>query len=146
MLGALQGTVAYEATAERLRIVYDDGRQALEYSKGPREQGAFVEGTLTYRERIALPPNAVCTVRLEDRSRADVPATLIAEQVIEPCGPVPVPFSLPYNPAAIDPSGTYGVRAEIRAGEELLFATTDAYLVITRGNPTSVELVLQQVQ
>ena len=41
-----------------------------------------VTGSVTYRERIALPPTAVVQVRLVDVSRADAPAVLIAEQVI----------------------------------------------------------------
>ena len=41
-----------------------------------------VTGSVTYRERIALPPSAVVTVKLLDVSRADAPAELIAEQVI----------------------------------------------------------------
>ncbi|MHC6802504.1 YbaY family lipoprotein, partial [Vibrio antiquarius] len=33
-----------------------------------------ITGTVAYRERIALPPNAVVTVALEDVSLADAPA------------------------------------------------------------------------
>jgi len=35
---------------------------------------AYVTGTATYLQRIALPPNAVITVRIEDVSKADAPA------------------------------------------------------------------------
>jgi LPXTG-motif cell wall-anchored protein len=38
------------------------------------------------------------------------------------------------------------VRATIRDGDKLLFTSTQAYPVITRGNPTSgIEIVVQQV-
>ena len=50
-------------------------------SSGP-PIGSRVTGSVTYRERIALPPTAVVTVRLVDVSRADAPSVLIAEQVI----------------------------------------------------------------
>lgn len=33
-----------------------------------------ITGTVAYRERIALPPNAVVTVTLEDVSLADAPS------------------------------------------------------------------------
>jgi putative lipoprotein len=43
-----------------------------------------VTGEVSYRERIALPPNAVLTVRLLDVSMADAPETVVGEQKIEP--------------------------------------------------------------
>lgn len=45
---------------------------------------ATVTGTVTYRERIALPPGATVTVRLQDVSRADAPAEVLAEEMIVP--------------------------------------------------------------
>jgi len=47
---------------------------------------AMVTGTVTYRERIALPPTAVITGQLVDVSRADAPAVVIGEQVIHSSG------------------------------------------------------------
>jgi hypothetical protein len=38
---------------------------------------AMITGTVTYRERIALPPTAVIKVQLVDVSRADAPAVVI---------------------------------------------------------------------
>ncbi len=42
-----------------------------------------ITGTVAYRERIALPPNAVVTVTLEDVSLADAPSKLLAKQTFE---------------------------------------------------------------
>ncbi len=39
-----------------------------------------VEGSLVYRERIALPDNARITVTLSDVSKMDVPADVISSQ------------------------------------------------------------------
>jgi Type III secretion system lipoprotein chaperone (YscW) len=36
-----------------------------------------VSGWVSYRQRVALPPGAVVTVRLSDVSRADAPSTVI---------------------------------------------------------------------
>jgi putative lipoprotein len=45
---------------------------------------ATVSGTVTYRERIELPPEGVVvTVKVEDVSRADAPAVTIGKQIIE---------------------------------------------------------------
>ena len=60
------------------------------------EPQAVLTGTVTYRERIALPPNARVEVRLEDVSQADAPADEIASQTIAANGKqVPIPFELP---------------------------------------------------
>ena len=53
-----------------------------------------ITGTVAYRERIALPPNAVVTIALEDVSLADAPAKVLAKQTFETEGKqVPLSFS-----------------------------------------------------
>lgn len=109
------------------------------------EQGATsatVTGTVSYRERIALPPDAAVEVVLLDVSRMDVAATTIAEQTIDPAGQVPVPFELVYETTDIDPRMQYAVRATIRRGDNPLFVTDRSYPVLTHGNPDSVDLWL----
>ena len=101
-----------------------------------------VNGTVSYRERIALPLDAVVDVVLLDVSRMDVAAETIAKQTIEPAGQVPVPFELVYDTAAIDPRMQYAVRATIKRGDNLLFVTDRSYPVLTQGNPDSANLVL----
>ena len=112
-----------------------------------QQAGGKVTGTVTYRERITLPPTARVIVELQDVSRADAPATIIATQTIDPAGKAPpYPFELTYDPSKIDQRNTYVVRATIRDGDKLLFTSTQAYPVITRGNPTSgIEILMQQV-
>ena len=104
-----------------------------------------VTGSLTYRERIALSPNAVVEVRLIDVSRADAPAVTIGEQIIENPGQVPIAFEIEYDPSAIDQRFSYAVRAVIREGGNLVFTTDTRHSVITRDSPTHVDLVLVKV-
>jgi uncharacterized lipoprotein YbaY len=107
-----------------------------------------VTGVVTYRERIALPADAVVRVQLQDTSRADAPAVVLGEQVIVTMGrQVPIPFSIPYNPASINPSGRYSLRARIESGDgQLQWTNMQVYLVITGGNPTSdIEVVVTRV-
>lgn len=109
---------------------------------------AALTGTVTYLPRIALPPNATVTVRLLDVSRADAPSVTLAQETIATGGrQVPIPFSLDYDPRAIEANRRYVVRAEIRDGAGVLRWTTDtAYLVLTNGAPSSgVEVRLVQV-
>lgn len=107
---------------------------------------AKVTGTISYRERIALPPEALITVRLVDVSRADAPALLLGEQVFEAGGrQVPFRFEIPYDPAGIDERMSCAVQARIEAEGRLLFVSDRHYPVITRGAPTIVDLMLKSV-
>lgn len=105
-----------------------------------------VTGTVTYRQRSALPPTAVLNIKLIDVSRADAPSTTIAEENIETAGKqVPIPFQLEYEARQIRERNRYAVRAEISDGGRLLFTTDTNYPVITQGNPKTVELTLVPV-
>lgn len=105
----------------------------------------LVTGTVTYRERIALPPTAVVTVRLVDVSLADAPSVLVAEQVITTAGrQVPFEFALEYDASRIQPSHTYAVQVRIEDGGRLLFISDTMNPVITRGAPTRVDIVVRR--
>ena len=107
----------------------------------------IVSGSAAYRQRIAMPPGAVLTVRVEDVSRADAPAPVLAE-TREPFGArqVPIAFSLNVPSAAIDPRFSYSVRATITVDGQLRFTTTRSYAVLTRGASNHVDLLLDVVQ
>ena len=104
----------------------------------------MVTGTVSYRERIALPPDAVVLVQLRDVSLMDVAAKLISEQIIKPEHSVPIPFSLPYVAQDIDERMSYSVFATIRSGDRLLFVSDRSYPVLTRGHSNRVDLILIQ--
>jgi putative lipoprotein len=105
-----------------------------------------VTGSVTYRERIALPPSAVITVQLVDVSLADAPAVLIAEQVITTAGrQVPFEFALEYDASRIQPSHTYAVQVRIENGDQLLFISDEMNPVITRDAPTHLDIVVRRI-
>jgi putative lipoprotein len=107
---------------------------------------ASVSGTVTYLQRIALPPTAVIQVRLVDVSRADAPAVVLGEQVIQAGGSqVPFSFEIPYDPARIDPRFSYAIQARIEDGGRLLFINDQHYAVVTRGAPVQLDMVLKPV-
>ncbi len=113
----------------------------------PSSSSNTVTGTLTYRQRIALPAGAVIEVKLLDVSLQDVPAKVISEQTITTKGEqVPIPFQLTFNPDQIKANNSYAVMAQIKLDNRLAFTTTRRYAVITNGEPLKVELVLEQVQ
>jgi putative lipoprotein len=120
------------------------GRDGAGAATGPQ---SVLTGTVTYRERIALPPNARVEVRLEDVSQADAPADEIAAQTVAANGKqVPIPFALRYSPQSIDSSHRYAVRASITSADgDLMFTTTMHYGVLTGGAADKpVEIVVQR--
>ena len=112
-------------------------------SPTPNNAMPSVSGTVTYRERVAMPDNAVLTVQLQDVSRSDAPAQRIAEQRIVFAGrQVPLTFDLHYDAARIDPKHTYSVSARITVDGQLHFLSTSAYRVLTQGNPATLQMVV----
>ena len=104
-----------------------------------------VTGTLTYRERMALPPGAIAEVWLLDTSLADVAAVEIAYQKIEDPGNPPISFALEYDAQQIREGMQYSVRATIRDAGRLLFTSDTHYPVLTRGAGNTADLVLIKV-
>ncbi len=104
-----------------------------------------VQGTATYRERIATPPDATLFVELQDVSLADAPAITLAAQRYALDG-VPAAFELTYDEALIQERNRYVVRGSIFQGQTLLFTTDTAYPVLTDGAGNSIDLLLIQTQ
>jgi putative lipoprotein len=112
---------------------------------GAMNQQDKIQGSVTYLERIALPPNAKLEIMLADASLADAPYKVIAEKKINPAGQVPILFELRYDPNKIMPNYTYAVMARITEDGMLLFINDQSYQVLTRGRPNTVEMVLKKV-
>ena len=89
-----------------------------------------LEGTAAYRERIALPPDAVFEAVLQDISRADAPATVLGRAKIDPAGQPPFRFEIAYDDAAVQPRRRYVVRATVMHQGRLLFTTDRTYAVL----------------
>jgi copper homeostasis protein (lipoprotein) len=101
-----------------------------------------LEGTATYRERIALPPDAVFAAVLQDVSRADAPATELGRATVDPAGQPPFRFAIAYDDAAVQPRRRYVVRATVRHQGRLLFTTDRAYPVLGGGADPPLSLLL----
>ncbi|MSQ67510.1 MAG: META domain-containing protein [Gammaproteobacteria bacterium] len=103
---------------------------------------ANITGQATYRERIALAPDATLEVILEDVSQAA--GVRMADIRLTNPGPSPIAFTLRYDADQIDPTHRYVVRARILAGERLIFITEAASPVLTAGHGQEVALRLRQ--
>ena len=108
---------------------------------GQREN--VIRGTVTYRQRIALPANADVMVRIVDAANPTGPS--VAETTF-PVGnrQVPIPFELEYQLRDIDRQRNYELQAEIRNGGQARFRTAAGVPVTLRGQQVdqNVELVV----
>lgn len=107
--------------------------------------GAHVDGTATYRERMALPPGAVFEAVLEDVSLADAPAVELGRATLPEPGNPPFKFEIDYDPRAVRPEGSYSVRAQVSVGRKLLFVSDTMNPVLTRGAPDHVAIWMIKV-
>ena len=107
----------------------------------------FVNGQVTYVQRIALPDDAVIQVQIQDVSLADAKAQIIGTQLIKTNGrQVPIPYQVFYNPDIIVENHSYSMSARITVDGQLLFINDTNIPVITQGNPAKdVEIVVVPV-
>jgi len=128
-----------------ISLMVDAGIYEFEPISQQKEAAGRVEGTARYRERMALPASAVFEAVLEDVSRADAAAEVIARARIAHPGDPPIRFEIIYEPAKIVQNHDYSVRARITDGERIVFTTVHHYPVLTRGNGHEVSLLLSHI-
>ena len=105
---------------------------------------ASVTGTATYRERMALPPDAVFEAIIEDVSKADAPALVLGRTEVTSIQ-VPVSFSIAYDPAKLDPRARYSVRTRILVEGRLWFTSDTRHPVLRDAGDTRVDIVMRRV-
>lgn len=100
-----------------------------------------LQGTATYRERIALPADAVFEAELQDVSKADAPAVVLGRARLDPAGQPPFRFEIAYDDAAVQANRRYTVRATVRHQGRLWF-TTDTHYPVLDGRNAPLNLLL----
>lgn len=111
---------------------------AKAYSKN-----AFLEGTATYRERMALPPKATLEVRLVETTKNSSRGKTVAHLSERIRSGVPIKFLLKYNDRDIRRGYQYVLQADIKVDGKVWFTTTGRYPVLSRNH--NANLVLQRV-
>ena len=107
----------------------------------PAEQPVSVTGSITYRERIALPPTAQVEVTLSDVSLMDAPSKTIAQQSFTADGrQVPFAFSLTVDQRQLDPRHSYAVAARITDASGKLMFITDTRNSVTFTSGSTVDM------
>lgn len=114
---------------------------------GDQEAGGMktIEGSVWYRERVALPPTAKIHAYLEDVARMDAPSDVVATMSIDPRGGPPWSFALPYDPERLHDRGRYVVRVRIEADDRLLFISTESIPAFDRDLGAPLEILVSQV-
>lgn len=93
-----------------------------------------VSGTVWIRQKIALPADAVLTVTLSDASVADAPSKVLSQRVVRTNGKqAPFQFTLPFNPADIQPGARILLSAAVTVDGKMMFVTDSVHQVVTTG-------------
>lgn len=112
-------------------------------SPPPLADPAVITGAVRYEERGWLPWGSVTVVELVD---LDVPpgrVSTIARATVRRTVQ-PIPFSIAYDAARIDPSRAYGLTATISSPNQVLFGTPEPVPVLTGGAPVdSVDVLVK---
>lgn len=99
-------------------------------------------GTVSYRERIALPPHAILEVSLIDVSMVDAPTGIIAVTRIRTRRRMPIPYRLRFDDKHVRRGRSYALEARILVDGKLWFITARRQPV-TRG-PVQPDMLVQR--
>lgn len=106
----------------------------------------MISGTVMYRERMALPPDAVLTVRLLDISRPDLPPLVLADKSIFGPGNPPIAFEIPYTAGAIREGLRFTLEARIEVAGKLTFYSMAAHPVTLENVTQPHEVWVERVK
>jgi putative lipoprotein len=123
-------------------------------------QNAELGGSVVYRQKIIYGPDATLLVYLIDASGPESPlevelqkldnptpgAELLAVSTTEGMITSPTKFSLPVPLDKVDQGHDYALKAAILDQGRPVMATAEAPLVLTKGRPFQVELLLTPVE
>jgi len=104
-----------------------------------------ISGEVTYRERMALPPNAALEVQLLDVSLADARATVHAAARLTGPGQVPLTFTLNFDDKVINPKHSYALSARITSDDRLVFINTTQYPIDPLAPAEPIQIILDFV-
>lgn len=110
--------------------------------KAAQHKGPGIGGTVIYITNTKLPDTAVFEIRLLRLDRdGNIEAVLASDSLPRPPS-MPLEFWLPYQPGLIESQQAYAMDAKVVAAGRILFASQLPVPVLTRGNPTNVEIVV----
>lgn len=104
-----------------------------------------ITGSVTYRERIALPPGALLEVALADVTDPGTATPPLAERRIHiTTSQPPIPFSLSYDSRLLQPGRQYAVQARITVDGQPWFITRTVNHAMDFGIIRHAQVILQR--
>ncbi len=107
----------------------------------PAASGSFLDiaGSVSYRRRLALPPDAVLDIRIRDRAGR----TLVEQSYQLDGAQVPIPFKATIDRDLIGKQPRLTVTARITAGGKLRFMGSQPYPTMKDGRPVPLAITLK---
>lgn len=122
-------------------------RGGLWYGPGGGNQVNAVTGLINVREPTVLPANSELRVRLVQRGEWFNSQKVINERsYILTNRQLPVEFEVPFDPNDMSNRADYAIEAEISLGGRRMWATSQGYLVLTKGHDSKVEVWLDRAR
>jgi len=100
-----------------------------------KKEMAKITGSVDFKEKVDLAPNAVVTIELQDTSIQDAKAITLVSLTINGLKSFPIPFEIEYSPGEINPKKTYSLSVRITTDKQLDYINDTQIPVITRGSP-----------
>lgn len=110
----------------------------------PAPGTAVVRGSVSYRDRSALPPDAAMEVWITDVTPGlMLTMAVVAQQRFPTSGrQVPLAFELSYDPARVDPTHRYAIKAAISSGGQMRYSGESEFRPPTGGGPATVSIMV----
>lgn len=108
------------------------------------DQDQKLTGSLVYRNRTSLPPDAIVTVQIENLSRP-IYQVRHGQTSFRVNSSGEIPFEIAYDPTYINPQDVYQVRAFVTSNGRTVLDTPQPQRVITKGNPSNVRMQLESL-
>ncbi|MBD2072150.1 YbaY family lipoprotein [Leptolyngbya sp. FACHB-671] len=106
-----------------------------------------MSGTLISAPSVALPEGAIAYITLLDVSpREDVESSIIARQTITDPDQLPIAFEVLYSLNRIRSDHLYAIQAQVTTEGRVVLRNCSAYPVITQGNPSVIEVLVDLVE
>ena len=102
-----------------------------------------LQGSIVYRERVALPDNAQVKLQLVDGARGTPNPAVAAETTFAAAGrQVPVPFSLPLDGVKTEPGRTYALQAYILVDGKIRYVMPGRVTIDPNALPTTLSVLM----
>ena len=110
------------------------------------EVSPSVTGIGIYMLNVPLPADAIVEFKLVETNSEGAITGTISEQIVRNARRAPVDFDLPYSKKDIRSKAHYAVTCEIRSQGAVIYRAPRPFPVLTQGNPTRAEVLLEPMR